>query len=228
VRAAEALPLDTVIDGEIVIADADGSSDFGALQQRLGVGRRDAGRSAQQTPAVLLAFDVLRREGADLTNRPLRDRRASLECLLAANTGCLQLIAQTDAVEEAEDWLRLVPNIEGIVAKRCDGRYLPGQRDWVKVKRRRTVDCVVIGIAGDHTRPWLVLGLRHADGQLHHLGLARPSKACSVRSLRQFWPRLDLRRARSDLDGSTLLYRPGIASRRPRCVRWRTPSLICW
>jgi hypothetical protein len=47
---------------------------------------------------------------------------------------------------------------------------LPGQRDWVKVKRRRTVDCVVIGIAGDHTHPRLVLGLRHADGQLHHLG----------------------------------------------------------
>ena len=170
VRASEALPLDTVIDGEIVIADADGSSDFGALQQRLGVGRRDAARSAQQIPAVLLAFDVVRCEGADLAGQPLRDRRAILEGLLAANPACLQLIAQTDAVEEAEDWLRLVPNIEGVVAKRWDGRYLPGQREWVKVKRRRTVDCVVIGIAGDHTRPWLVLGLRHADGRLHHLG----------------------------------------------------------
>lgn len=61
-------------------------------------------------------------------------------------------------------------HIEGVVAKRWDGRYLPGQREWVKVKRRRTVDCVVIGIAGDETRPWLVLGLRHLDGQLHHLG----------------------------------------------------------
>jgi ATP-dependent DNA ligase len=169
-RASEALPLDTVIDGEIVIADADGSSDFGALQQRLSVGRRHAGRSAQQIPAVLLAFDVVRCEGADLAGQPLRDRRAILERVLAANPACLQLIAQTDAVEEAEDWLRLVPNIEGVVAKRWDGQYLPGQREWVKVKRRRTVDCVVIGIAGDHTRPWLVLGLRHADGQLHHLG----------------------------------------------------------
>jgi bifunctional non-homologous end joining protein LigD len=50
VRASAALPLDTVIDGEIVIADANGNSDFGALQQRLGAGRRDAGRSAQQMP----------------------------------------------------------------------------------------------------------------------------------------------------------------------------------
>src|SRR5262249_30691788 len=119
---------------------------------------------------VLLAFDVLRCEGADLTGLPLRDRRANLETLLAPNPACLQLIAQTDALKEAEDWLRLLPNIEGVVAKRSDGRYLPGQRDWVKVKRPRTADCVVIGIAGDHTRPWLVLGLRHADGHLHHLG----------------------------------------------------------
>ena len=84
-RAADALPLESVIDGEIVIAHADGSSDFGALQQRLGVGRRDAYRSAQQMPAVFLAFDVLRCEGADLTGLPLRDRRANLESLLAAN-----------------------------------------------------------------------------------------------------------------------------------------------
>jgi ATP-dependent DNA ligase len=72
----------------------------------------------------------------------------------------LQLIAQTDAVEEAKDWLRLVSNTEGVLTKRCDGRCLPGQRDWVNVKGRRTVGCVVIGIAGDRTRPWLVLGLR--------------------------------------------------------------------
>ena len=58
-----------------------------------------------------------------------------------------KLIAQTEALQEAQDWLRLLPNIEGVVAKRWDGRYLPGQRDWVKVKRRRTIDCVVIGIA---------------------------------------------------------------------------------
>ena len=44
------------------------------------------------------------------------------------------------------------------------------EREWVKVKRQRTVDCVVTGIAGDVARPWLVLGLRHADGRVHHLG----------------------------------------------------------
>jgi len=89
----------------------------------------------------------------------------------------LQLIAQTNSLAEAEDWLALLPSLEGVVAKRCDGRYLAGQREWVKVKRQGAAECVVIGVAGDMTRPWLVLGLRHSDGRCHHFGLARPSDA---------------------------------------------------
>ena len=175
VRAGQALPFDSLLDGEIVIADADGHSDFGALQGRLGAGTRDAETPAQQSPAVLLTFDVLRHAGEDLTGMALRHRRARLETLLAPDPGCLQLISQTPDVDEAEDWLRFLPSIEGVVAKRADGRYQSGQREWVKVKHQRTADCVVIGVAGDRAMPWLVLGLRHADLQLHHVGLARPS-----------------------------------------------------
>jgi ATP-dependent DNA ligase len=76
-----------------------------------------------------------------------------------------------------EGWLKLLPGIEGVVAKRRDGRYLPGQREWIKVKRKRTAGCVVIGVEGDITRPRLVLGLRHADSRIHHFGLARLSSA---------------------------------------------------
>jgi ATP-dependent DNA ligase len=73
-------------------------------------------------------------------------------------------------VQLAEDWLKLLPSIEGVVAKRADRRYAPGRgRDWVKVKRYRTIDFVVIGVAGDLDAPKLVLGLRHADSQTHHL-----------------------------------------------------------
>jgi hypothetical protein len=65
----------------------------------------------------------------------------------------LQLIAHTRSVLEAEEWLRLVPGLEGVVAKRADSRYLPGQREWVKVKKVPTADCVVIGVAGDWAQP---------------------------------------------------------------------------
>src|SRR4051795_10203281 len=67
VRAGDALSPGTVIDGEIVIADEDGHANFSALQARLGVGRRAAGQVALRRPAVLLAFDLVRRGGTDLT-----------------------------------------------------------------------------------------------------------------------------------------------------------------
>jgi bifunctional non-homologous end joining protein LigD len=82
VLAAVALPQDTVIDGEIVIADTKGNSDFGALQNRFSAGRRGADQAANEQPVVLLSFDILRDSGIDLTGRPLRDRRASLEGLV--------------------------------------------------------------------------------------------------------------------------------------------------
>ena len=176
VRAGECLPENTLVDGEIVIADEDGRSDFGALQRRLGAGRRDAARAALEQPAVLLAFDVLWDAGADLTDRRLRDRRGHLEGLVERATPCLQLVTQTNAIEEAEDWLRLLLSIEGVVAKRVNGRYRPGERGWVKVKRQRTVECAVIGLAGDPAWPSLVLALRHMDGRLHHFGVARLSR----------------------------------------------------
>jgi len=173
VCAGDTLPPSTVVDGEIVIADTDGRSDFGALQARLGARKRDVRRIVSRKPAVLHVFDVICHEGTDLTDMRLCDRRGRLEVLLERPNPCLQLIVQTAAVEEAEDWLKFVPGIEGVVAKRNDGRYLPGQRGWINVKRQRTADCVVIGVAGDMRRPMLVLGLQHADGNLHHFGLAR-------------------------------------------------------
>jgi len=71
------VPLDTVLDGEIVIAVEHGNADFGALQQRLGAGKRGAADAAQRRPAVLLVFDLLRLAGSDLTAQPLHVRRAA-------------------------------------------------------------------------------------------------------------------------------------------------------
>jgi ATP-dependent DNA ligase len=56
------------------------------------------------------------------------------------------------------------------VAKRADRLYVSGRiRDWIKVKRHRTIDCMVVGVAGDAAALKLVLALQHADGRLHHL-----------------------------------------------------------
>lgn len=174
-RAAKSLPPRTLLDGEIVIGDERGYPDFAALQHRLAVARKHTEQAAAAHPAVLVAFDLLELAATDLTRQELDRRRMQLEGVLSAQRPCLQLVLQTADVELARDWLRFLPSIEGVVAKRGDGRYESGRlRDWVKVKRYRTVDCVVIGVTGDSAAPGLVLGLRHSDDMIHHLGLCRP------------------------------------------------------
>jgi hypothetical protein len=105
-----------------------------------------------------------------LMQLPLIERRHRLEDVLHDLHPCLQLIVQTSDPDLASEWLGEVPGVEGVVAKRADGRYRPGRREWIKVKRRRTADRVVVGVGGDESAPMLVLALRHSDGELHLLG----------------------------------------------------------
>src|SRR6266567_6278244 len=128
-------PPGTLLDGEIVIADESGHADFGALQQRLTVARRAAGQVALRRPAVLLVFDVLELGGVPLTELPLRNRRKRLEDFLPGLHPSLQLMTQTRDLALAQQWLALLPALEGVVAKKSGGHYAPGRRDWVKVKR---------------------------------------------------------------------------------------------
>ena len=112
VQAGMTLPPDTVLDGEIVIADDRGCSDFGALQARLGVAKRDATQIARERPAVLLCFDVLTLAGHDLTMSPLVERRRHLEDLVVGLHPCLQLVTQTHDRQLAEEWLAILPSVE--------------------------------------------------------------------------------------------------------------------
>ena len=106
--------------------------------------------------------------GTNLMQLPLVERRHRLEDVLHDLHPCLQLILDSSDPNQAREWLGEVPGLEGVVAKRADGRYGPGRRDWIKVKRRRTADCVVVGLASDESAPMLVPALRHLDGELHH------------------------------------------------------------
>ncbi len=125
-------------------------------------------KTAAKCPAVLLVFDMLECAGTNLMQLPLVERRHRLEDVLHDLHPCLQLILDSSDPNQAREWLGEVPGLEGVVAKRADGRYGPGRRDWIKVKRRRTADCVVVGLASDESAPMLVPALRHLDGELHH------------------------------------------------------------
>ena len=126
-----------VLDGEIMIAGADGGEEFGLLSQRIHPAASRIAMLAEETPAVFAAFDLLEQDGEDLMELPWSERRARLEAIDGIDP-----VETTTEPERAQEWLRTA---EGVIAKRTDAPYVPGKRlGMVKIKRIRTVDCVVM------------------------------------------------------------------------------------
>lgn len=130
-----------------------------------------------ETPAILILFDMLLdTKGKSLIEEPLTKRRAALERFFkaAGKVERLKLSPYTYAREEAKRWLDEARGaLDGVVAKRSDGLYLPGERAMLKVKRLRTADCVVGGFryeTGGNQVGSLLLGLYEKDGKLDHVG----------------------------------------------------------
>ena len=132
-----------VLDGEIVIPHDGGGEEFNLLQQRIHPAASRIERLAAETPARFTAFDLLARDGEKWLDRPFADRRAGLEELAKKTGKELHLIPLVTKPADAEPWLR---SAEGVIAKELGAKYLPGERKgFVKVKRVRTIDCVVVG-----------------------------------------------------------------------------------
>ena len=137
-----------VLDGELAIPFGETLS-FDALQMRLHPAESRIRKLAAETPAILVLFDILvTAEGRTITDRPLIERRKALEAFFAAAGGRkgLRLSPYTRDRAEAARWLRESGgSLDGVIAKRLDGPYLPGERAMLKIKRLRTADCVVGG-----------------------------------------------------------------------------------
>jgi ATP-dependent DNA ligase len=165
-----------VVDGELVIA-VGGALSFEALQMRLHPARSRIERLSRQTPARFMLFDCLTdAAGASLLAAPLTRRRAALERFFkAAGTARgLDLTPFTRERAVAQGWLdRLTADLDGVICKRQEGPYQPGERAMLKVKRIRTADCVVGGFRyaqGSALVGSLLLGLYNAAGLLDHVG----------------------------------------------------------
>jgi ATP-dependent DNA ligase len=145
VEALAALPRDCVLDGEL-LAYVDGVPDFAALMARLHPAATRVERARSEAPASYVAFDLMAEAGEDLTERPFTERRRRLVALLDGSG--VRATPSTADPAEAEQWLARPPGgaIDGVVAKAADLTYQPGKRVMVKVKRERTVECVVAGM----------------------------------------------------------------------------------
>jgi ATP-dependent DNA ligase len=166
-----------VVDGELVIpvpnAQHEQALSFDALQMRLHPAESRVRKLAKETPARLILFDCLAAGGRDLMAAPLTERRAALEGLKLAG-GDLLLSPFTHDRDQALDWLGAAgAALDGVIAKRADGPYLPGERAMLKVKALRTADCVVGGFryaAKKREVGSLLLGLYDDAGRLNHVG----------------------------------------------------------
>jgi ATP-dependent DNA ligase len=157
-----------VLDGEIVILDADGNTEFDLLGQRIHPAASRIERLSVETPAVFIAFDLLAHEDEVLMDKPYGDRRAALEALVAEP---VRLTPMVRTAAEAEEWLHTT---EGVIAKELDAPYRPGERKGMaKVKRLRTIDAVVAGWRPgkeEGTLGALILGLYTPEGDLRIVG----------------------------------------------------------
>jgi ATP-dependent DNA ligase len=165
-----------VVDGELAIPMGDALS-FDALQMRIHPAESRIKKLAAETPALLILFDMLMdAKGNSLIEAPLKTRRAALQDFYksAGETGQLKLSPYTLDPGKAESWLDDARgSLDGVVSKRIDSPYLPGERAMLKVKRLRTADCVVGGFryaSGSREVGSLLLGLYDRESKLHHVG----------------------------------------------------------
>jgi ATP-dependent DNA ligase len=163
-----------VVDGELIVPIGDILS-FDALQARLHPAESRIKRLSFETPAQLILFDCLHLGAASLTNCPLSERRAQLEAFHAKNRSPSLLLSPCSVDRaDAEAWLKAAGGaLDGVVAKARDEPYRPGERAMLKVKQRRTADCVVGGFRRARNGRGvgsLLLGLYDDQGKLDHVG----------------------------------------------------------
>ena len=176
-----------ILDGELTVARGEALS-FAALQARLHPAASRIRKLAQETPAQLILFDCLAVDGEDVAGLAFAERRARLERFHAAERQRDLLLSPfTSDRATAERWLAAAgAALDGVVAKRADLTYRPGERAMAKVKQHRTADCVVGGFryaSGARVVGSLLLGLYDEAGLLNHVGFTSGLKAAEKASL---------------------------------------------
>lgn len=167
-----------VLDGEIVTPSGRTLS-FEQLLMRIHPAASRIAKLASEAPAQMVVFDLLRdTKGISLLHLPLKERRRLLvkfsSSLLSGNK-YFRLSPATANLKMARKWFASAGNrFDGVVAKRLDAEYRPGERTAMqKIKPRHTADCVVGGFRyaakGSYVGS-LLLGLYDAQGLLHHVG----------------------------------------------------------
>jgi len=135
-----------VLDGELVVFK-EGKPDFYALAEREHVEEKMRIELLSKImPATLIVFDILHKDGEDLINLPLIERKKILEEVVKENE---RVIISTYVIGKGKKFFEEVKKrgLEGVMAKKLDSTYQLGKRskDWLKIKYLKTLDCIICG-----------------------------------------------------------------------------------
>lgn len=155
-----------ILDGEVVVEDKSGKSNFQMLQNFLKTG---------QGELKFYVFDILNLDNNDLTNLKLLERKELLQIVLQ-KFKLLQTHFSNHIVEKGIELFEKSKklNEEGIMAKKADSLYHAGRRstDWLKIKNHLEEDAVIVGITVPKDRNYfgaLLLG-QYKNGKLQYIG----------------------------------------------------------
>jgi bifunctional non-homologous end joining protein LigD len=205
-----------VVDGEAVVEDDKGLSNFSALQDAL-----SDGRTADK--AVFYAFDLLYQDGFDLRGLPLAARKARLaELVPPAAEGALRLSEHIEADGETMVRNACRLGLEGVISKARDRPYRSGRNgDWLKIKCTQRQEFVICGFTPSTalTRAVgsLVLGY-YENGRLMHAG--RTGTGFTATTARDVWKRLQPLRAKK------APFADSLNSLQKRDAVWVRPELV--
>lgn len=167
-----------VLDGEVVVPRDIGGRvrlDWESLSQRIHPAASRVAMLAEQTPAHFIGFDALAVGDTSLMSEPFRVRRQALSEAVDDEHPWCHVTRTTEDPLLGAQWLDTFEGagLDGVIAKRLDGPYLPGKREMVKVKHARDADCVAIGYrihkSGEGVGS-ILLGLYRDDGELQMVG----------------------------------------------------------
>lgn len=202
--------IDAVLDGEVVVFDDKGNPSFNAIQNYNG-----------ENPICYYVFDALEINGEDLTSLPLIERKERLHEIITDT----DIIKYSDHIEEKGTALfDLIgqKDMEGIIAKLSDSRYLPGVRtsNWLKIKHHKTMEAIICG----YTKPSgsrkhfgaLVLGV-HEGGRLKYVG--HTGSGFNMKSIKEMYDVLQ------PLVTNESPFKEKVKTNMP--VTWVKPELVC-
>jgi len=209
-----------VLDGEIIVYDENGIPDFNLLQKREQLDNKLLIQlRSREFPATYVVFDILMKDGHELIGKPLKERKKILNKTVIDSEGETKIIQKIFFTKDGRRLFKEIRKrgLEGVMAKKLNGRYYPGERTsvWLKIKFLKTLDCIIVGYTSEK-RKISSLALALYDGRrLKYVG--RVGTGFTEKLIDKLHKLLKPLRVRS----------PTVEYRGDKKIIWVRPKLIC-